>query len=121
MLTKRIATGGTRHKVAKIDLHPNYNNNTMSYDIAVITLKTPAVVSAYATLITPAQEKTLAKNGTSAYVVGWGSTIKAGGGYPKDLMQVALPLVAHAICNAADGGITARMICTRPKAGGKDS
>lgn len=123
--TQSLASGGTRHAIASITIHPSYNNNTVDYDIAVITLKTPAAnIPFFAELITQAQEQTFAKPGTMSFVTGWGSTIATGGGYPKPLRQVRVPLVSRSDCNDAnsyDGEITARMICAGLTLGGKDS
>jgi len=123
--TQSLASGGKRHALASIKVHPKYNDRTTDYDIAVITLQTPAKgIAFYSQLITSAQEASLAKTGTSTYVVGWGSTVATGGGYPKDLMQVSVPLVSRTDCNDAnsyDGEITQRMICAGLTAGGKDS
>jgi secreted trypsin-like serine protease len=123
--TQTLGTGGTRHKVASIKLHPSYRPSSLDYDIAVITLKTPATgIPFFATLITQAQESTLAKTGTNSYVTGWGSTIATGGGYPRALQQVLIPLASRSDCNDAnsyDGEVTARMICAGLTQGGKDS
>ena len=123
--TQSLASGGVRHKLASIKIHPNYNDTTTDYDIAVITLQAPATkIAFYSQLITSAQEARFAKVGTITYVAGWGSTIKTGGGYPTALMQVNVPLVSRTDCNDAnsyDGEITQRMICAGLTAGGKDS
>jgi secreted trypsin-like serine protease len=116
---------GTRHRIASIKIHPDYDDLTVNNDIAVITLQTPATgIAFYATLISPAEEPVLANAGTLAYVIGWGSTIATGGGYPTDLMQVRVPLVTSAECNDRDsyrGDITTRMICAGYPQGAKDS
>jgi trypsin len=123
--TQSLASGGKRHALASIKVHPKYNDKTTDYDIAVITLAKPATgIAFYSQLITSAQEASFAKAGTKAYVAGWGSTVKTGGGYPTDLMQVGVPLVSRTDCNDANsykGGITKRMICAGLTAGGKDS
>src|SRR4029078_1046263 len=77
--TQSLASGGVRHAIASIQIHPNYNNRRVDYEIAVITLKTPADdILFFATLITQADERTLAKTGTNSYVIGWGSTVSVG-------------------------------------------
>lgn len=122
--SQSLATGGTRRHVASITLHPRYNDNTLDFDIAVIKLKTAATGIAVSHLISQGQEAALAPVGRSTFVLGWGSTKAAGGGYPKDLYQVGVPIVSRTDCNDAnsyDGEITARMICAGFKNGGKDS
>jgi secreted trypsin-like serine protease len=113
--TQSLVKGGTRRKIAKIRIHPRYDENTTDYDIAVVTLMTPATeVPYFVTLIAPHQERALAKAGTTSVVIGWGSTLRNSGGYPEHLQQVAVPIVAQKDCNdhnSYDGEITDRMIC----------
>ncbi|MGH6789533.1 MAG: serine protease [Pseudolabrys sp.] len=122
--TQSLAIGGARRHVAAITIHPGYNDNTLDFDIAVIKLKTAATGIAVSRLVSNVQEKPLASAGTKTWVTGWGSTKASGGGYPKDLYQVGVPIVSTAVCNGKnsyDGEITARMICAGFKNGGKDS
>ena len=122
--TQSLAIGGTRRHVAAIRIHPGYNDNTLDFDIAIIKLKTAATGIVVSHLISQRQEAALAPAGTQTWVTGWGSTIASGGGYPKDLYQVGVPIVSRTDCNDANsynGEITARMICAGFKNGGKDS
>lgn len=123
--TQSLALGGTRRAVRTIQIHPKYDDITTDYDIALITLVTPATeVKVFAQMIGGTQEQSFARPGTAAYVVGWGSTVKTGGGYPRPLMQAELPVVSGKDCNdrnSYNGAITPRMICAGPTAGGKDS
>jgi secreted trypsin-like serine protease len=113
--TQSLVKGGTRRKIAKMKIHPRYDEKTTDYDVAVITLMTPATeVPYFVTLIAPYQERDLAKAGTTSIVIGWGSTLRNSGGYPERLQQVAVPIVAKKDCNdrnSYDGEITDRMIC----------
>ena len=125
--TQSLATaaGGTRHKIAQIKVHPSYDDETQDYDVAVITLTTPAAgIAFFAELLTPAQESTLAATGEKAFVIGWGSTIPSGGGYPIKLKQVMVPIFARTDCNdrnSYDGEVSARMICAGYPAIKRDS
>jgi secreted trypsin-like serine protease len=123
--TQSLVKGGTRRKIAKIRIHPRYDENTTDYDIAVVTLMTPAIeVPYFVTLIAPHQERDLAKAGTSSIVIGWGSTLRNSGGYPEQLQQVAVQIVAQNDCNdrnSYDGEITDRMICAGFNKAKKDS
>lgn len=56
--------------VAKIDVHPQYNNEYLPHDIALITLNSPIVNSKPLQLDTPNSGKSSAKN--TAYIYGWG-------------------------------------------------
>lgn len=120
--TQSLATGGTRRVVDQIARHPNYNDNTTDFDIAVIKLRT-AAPGKKARLITAAQEAELAATGDRAFVTGWGS-LNGGNSFPNELQEVNVPVVSRVNCNDAnsyDGAITARMICAGVSAGGKDS
>jgi secreted trypsin-like serine protease len=113
--TQSLADGGRRQRIARIKVHPNYNPANTDFDIAVITLARPAAgVRYFAELITPAQERNLARPGMMSIVIGWGSTIRRSGGYPEQLQQVLMPIVSRTECNSSgayDGDITARMVC----------
>jgi secreted trypsin-like serine protease len=113
--TQSLRKGGRLHKIARVQIHPSYNANKSDYDIAVVTLLNPASrIPYFAELIDLSQERTLAKPGTPAYVIGWGSTVRNSGGYPAALQEVAVPIVSRQDCNDANsyhGEITARMVC----------
>jgi secreted trypsin-like serine protease len=118
--TQSLTGDGVRRQVAKIIKHPNYNNKTSDYDIAVIKLKTPANGLKYATLLSKAEESGRADAGTQAFVTGWGDQ----GDYPTDLREVKVPIVSRRDCNDGNsyqGEITARMICAGFTTGGEDS
>ena len=120
--TQDLDHGGTRHVIEQIVRHPDYNDNTTDYDIAVIKLKTPATGIRTARMITQAQEASLAPVGEQSYVTGWGDL--GSGTYPSELQQVQVPIVGRGNCNDAtsyDGAITARMICAGLTLGGRDS
>ena len=111
---------GDRRAVEQIIRHPNYNDDTANFDIAVIKLRTPATGIKTARLISKAQETTLAAAGDWSYVTGWGDL--GNGSFPSALHQVRVPIVGHQQCDAAyDGAITSTMICAGLVRGGKDS
>ena len=120
--TQSLLAGGTRRVVDQIVRHPNYNNNTNDFDIAVIKLRT-AAPGKKARLLTAAQEAELAATGDRAYVTGWGS-LTGGNNFPSQLQEVNVPIVSRTNCNdgnSYDGLITPRMICAGVSAGGRDS
>lgn len=123
--TQSLSSGGVRHKIAAIRMHPNYNDNTTDFDIAVIKLQTPASgITKFAQLLSAANENTLAPVGELTFVTGWGSRNANGGSYPTSLYQVQVPIVSRTDCNDANsyaGAITQRMICAGYTQGGKDS
>jgi len=127
--TQSLDSGGIRHAVAKIAVHPNWNPDTSDFDIAVLKLKRKVKgirPAKFAQIITTTQEEAdLAAPRTNAMVIGWGD-INPGGGqtYPTELHEVQVPIVKRSKCNAPesyDGAVTPRMICAGFAAGGKDS
>ena len=127
--TQSLASGGIRHAVAKIVVHPQWNPGTSDFDVAVLKLKRKVKgirPTKFAQIITTADEEAeVAAPNTNAKVIGWGD-INPGGGqtYPTELYEVQVPIVKRSKCNAPtsyDGAITPRMICAGFAEGGKDS
>jgi secreted trypsin-like serine protease len=113
--------GGVRREIQQIVRHPQYNDNTADYDIAVIKLKTPATGIQTARLLTVAQEPTLAATGNLSFVTGWGDT-ESVPTFPAQLQQVQVPIVSREACkNSYGNDIKPRMICAGLPEGGKDS
>jgi len=118
--TQALNSGGTRRAIDQIVRHPNYNDNNSNFDVAIIKLKTPATGIKTASLLTKAQEATLAAAGDWSFVTGWGDV--GNGSFPNALRQVQVPIVGHEQCDDAyNGAITTTMICAGLRAGGKDS
>ena len=116
--TQDLDGTGVRRNVTKIFIHPQFNNVTFDFDVAVWKLATNASGIPLATLTT-----TDAPTGTSVKTSGWGA-LTQGGSFPINLRQVNVPIVSKANCNDANsysGDITTRMICAGLNAGGKDS
>lgn len=121
--TNSLTSGGQRVNVVQVIPHPAYNENTFDNDIALLQLATPVAQTPTA-LVTAANEATVAAAGTVATVAGWGNTSSAGNAYPSDLMEVDVPIIATATCNAPtsyDGSLTSNMLCAGYMAGGQDS
>ena len=122
--TQSLGSGGTRHTVKRIKIHPGFNDRTFDFDVALIQLKTKVtglVPAQMASMITREQEPRMAPDGTNSIVVGWGDT---GTFFPKALREVSVPIVPYQRCNSDksyDGAITHRMLCAGLRRGGKDS
>jgi secreted trypsin-like serine protease len=114
---------GQRHQVTEIILHPDYNENTMDSDIALMRLATPSTQT-IVPLVRPATAH-LANPGVDATVTGWGNMDPDGGAdFPDALHQVTLPIVSNEVCNdpnSYNGGITDNMLCAGFDTGGFDS
>jgi secreted trypsin-like serine protease len=100
--------------------HPDYNDYSSDYDVALLHLSSPATLnSAVATI--PLSDVADVE-GELSTVTGWGTT--SYGGYIADvLMEVQVPIVSNATCEAAygSGSITESMLCAGYAEGGKDS
>ncbi len=122
--TQSLADGGTRHEVSRIRIHPQFDELTSDFDVALVQLKTKITdvkPRQMAYVITPAQELLMAQPGTTSFVTGWGDT---GTRFPKILREVSVPIVSRDRCNSArsyDGAVTLRMLCAGLREGGKDA
>lgn len=118
--TRSLSSGGTRHAVSSISIHPSYNNTTLDYDVAVLTLSTSASGLPLATVI----GTTDVADGTNLLVTGWGNTSTSGTSYPTELRKAITPRISTTVCNGSKvyrGAITDRMFCAGYLAGGIDS
>jgi len=90
------ATNGSRRRVDQIEIHPQYDPNTLMFDAAVITLVAPVHDIRPMKLVTPGTDA-LQRPGSQWIATGWGNTIAqpAGGTgdsrYPHRLREVVLP------------------------------
>ncbi|KAE8165727.1 trypsin-like cysteine/serine peptidase domain-containing protein [Aspergillus tamarii] len=104
-------SGGQSITVSKISRHGQYNNLTMAYDVAVLTL---------ASAITPGPNFSLAKlakntpeAGASCSVSGWGRT-SPDGALSEDLQVANVNIIDHAVCvekYSPPHVVDRRMIC----------
>lgn len=112
---------GERREVAAVDIHPQWNPDTYSFDAAVITLSAPITNIRPVLLVTPGTDA-LERPGTRATITGWGNTIAqpagpGGGGvnYPDRMEEAKVPIVSRPECSTAyataDLSITNTMLC----------
>ncbi|MFZ5910111.1 MAG: trypsin-like serine protease [Chloroflexota bacterium] len=121
------AAGYQHRNVANIVVHPKWDPNTMDYDIALLKLASPVTLGGSGetkTAAVPLVPSGIgALTGTTSWVTGWGNT-ESSVGYPDELYEVSVPVIANSVCNDAshyNGDITDRMLCAGYDAGGKDS
>ncbi len=94
--TQDLRSGGQRVAVSAIAVHPNWNPNTLSSDVAVLTLATPVTnIQPVVLVASPAVEAAVAPVGTSATIAGWGDT---GSGPSPQLRQGSLPVADPSTC-----------------------
>jgi trypsin len=93
---------GQKRRAAAIDIHPRWNPDTFSLDVAVIHLASPINGIAPVQLVTPGVDA-LERPGTPATVTGWGNTIQqpagpGGGGtnFPDRMREAKVPVISRA-------------------------
>jgi len=109
--------------VIQIIRHPNFNSATLDSDVALLKLQ---VATSRPTIgLIPQGDTVLTAAGSTATVIGWGNMNSSGSpNYADALMQVSLPVISNATCNAPNsygGQITNNMMCAGLAQGGKDS
>ncbi|XP_006903290.1 PREDICTED: serine protease 30-like [Elephantulus edwardii] len=81
--------------ISKIIIHPEYRQNWLSGDIALLQLDTP-VQPSQATPVCLPEPQTALPNGTSCWVTGWGSTQERV--LADTLQEVTVPLLDSETC-----------------------
>ncbi|XP_076643765.1 trypsin-1-like isoform X2 [Halictus rubicundus] len=112
---------GTVHTVKNIIRHPQYNSQTIDFDIALIEVNEPFVFSSTVKPVQLANAEP--STGKVVDITGWGA-LREGGATSPVLQKVSIPIVARKQCQELYGranSITARMICAGYTQGGKDS
>lgn len=101
-------------------VHPDYDSSQLSFDVAILELKTPLVFSEKVNKIDLPSEEELAEN-TTVVVTGYGVTdVKKS---RRRLQVVEVPIVSREKCRNAYGAVvTDDMICAgKLGVGGQDS
>lgn len=114
---------GVHLGIKRIIQHPDYNDDTLNNDFALLELTDnapQAPIAIYSGFPFKGISKTL--TGEIATVIGWGSTSSYGAIYPEKLQQVELPVVSNTTCNSSyPGEISDNMLCAGYSYGEKDS
>merc|ERR1711973_86896 len=117
---------GTRHNVARVIPHPDYNDDTVNNDFMLVELAEPINLTGTskaraACLPTVSDIASYTAPGTNFVVSGWGH-LTQGGSSPNVLHSAIVPHISDSVCNQAYGGlITSQMMCAGHLAGGIDS
>jgi|GEM_PF-1930792 len=113
---------GERIKINQHIVHPNFDERSLNFDLALIELSEPSQQPTMA-LISPEMDSLMA-SGTVATAIGWGLTDPSNLSGEDTLRQVDLPLVTNEICNtptAYNGRVTENMFCAGYQEGGRDA
>ena len=113
------ATTANRFQAAQIIMHPNYNDNTIVNDIALIKLNKPTQAQSVA-FATDANA-TLYETGQAVSVAGWGNQSTNAEKYPNQLHAVDLQIADFKQCSTTYNGLESSMICATSPKGDKDS
>lgn len=110
-------------EIKKIHLHPNYDPDDASYDIALLQLKTPIKYTNHIQPVClPASDENVINNDQySATVTGWGTLQEGASGIPTKLHQVTVPFVDQEKCNTDYQGQLQDKVMFCAGVGGKDS
>ncbi|UPZ28203.1 serine protease [Streptomyces sp. LRE541] len=118
--TYRNGTNGTVAQVSKIWINPSYTDAEEGDDVAVLTLSTsmPYTPISYVS----ASETNLYTAGTTARILGWGTT-SSGGSSSNQLRTATVPTVSNSTCSSAYGSsyISSDMVCAGYTSGGVDT
>jgi len=113
------STAGITVGVTGIWVHPSYVSTADGPDIAVLTLDR-SINSTYLPLATPA-DTALYAAGTSATILGWGTT-SSGGSPSRYLLTAMVPVTSDATCKTAYSNYNSTsMVCAGFPAGGVDT
>lgn len=114
------SSGGKLTGLADIHIHPDYNQDTLQNDIAILNLVEPVDDVTPATLPTSSAAPA---PGSQVSIAGWGS-INPGSKIPSFLKRASLPVVDIETCRAQYKGVAtifADQFCIGVVSGGKGS
>jgi secreted trypsin-like serine protease len=113
-------TDGTVARVSRIWVHPDYTDVTDGDDVAVLTLASsmPYAPAKYVS----ASDTSVYAAGTSARVLGWGTT-RENGGSSNQLRTATVPVVSDTDCGGSYGSdyVASDMVCAGLPSGGVDT
>ena len=102
--TNLDSTEGQRVAVRSIHVHPDWDPNVISPDVALLELAKPVNGIAPIQLAGPSDD-VFETSGTPLTVIGWGNTSTTGqASFPNELREVVVPVVDDATCDKAYSG-----------------
>nr|XP_057941514.1 suppressor of tumorigenicity 14 protein homolog [Doryrhamphus excisus]XP_057941515.1 suppressor of tumorigenicity 14 protein homolog [Doryrhamphus excisus]XP_057941516.1 suppressor of tumorigenicity 14 protein homolog [Doryrhamphus excisus] len=113
--------GVQRRAVKRIISHPDYNQMTFDYDIALLELSEPLELSNTIQPICLPASSHVFPAGMSCWVTGWGA-LREGGQGAQLLQKASVKIINDSVCNVVtEGQVTSRMLCSGFLAGGVDA
>lgn len=105
----------------RIISHPDYNQMTFDYDIALLELSDPLEFTNTIQPICLPSSSHVFPAGMSCWVTGWG-TLREGGQKAQVLQKASVKIINDTVCNVVtEGQLTSRMLCSGFLAGGVDA
>lgn len=115
------STGGSEHKISRVDIHPKYDSSLLDYDAALLTLQKNMKFNIFKRAISLPFVNEAIPIGTYVITSGWGLT--GNDSMPSSVLRmVELRVFDQVECHKIHqekGGITTRMVCAAAKT--KDS
>ncbi|XP_025953084.2 suppressor of tumorigenicity 14 protein isoform X2 [Dromaius novaehollandiae] len=107
--------------IKRIISHPNFNDYTFDYDIAVMELQEPVTFSSVVQPVCLPDSTHNFPVGKDLWVTGWGATSEGGSG-ATILQKAEIRLINQTVCNELlSGQVTSRMMCVGILTGGVDA
>ncbi|XP_040899744.1 suppressor of tumorigenicity 14 protein homolog [Toxotes jaculatrix] len=113
--------GVQRRSLKSIISHPDYNQMTFDYDIALLELSEPLEFTNTIQPICLPSSSHVFPAGMSCWVTGWGA-LREGGQTAQLLQKASVKIINDSVCNmVTEGQVTSRMLCSGFLAGGVDA
>ncbi|KAM8869239.1 suppressor of tumorigenicity 14 protein homolog [Spinachia spinachia] len=110
-----------RRSVQRIITHPDYNQMTFDYDIALLELSKPLEFTNTIQPICLPSSSHVFPAGMSCWVTGWGA-LREGGSKTQLLQKAMVKIINDTVCNTVtEGQLTSRMLCSGYLSGGVDA
>ncbi|XP_072572554.1 suppressor of tumorigenicity 14 protein homolog isoform X3 [Paramormyrops kingsleyae] len=107
--------------IKRIITHPEYNDMTNDYDIALLELNEPLLFTNTIYPICLPDSTHVFPAGLSCWVTGWGM-LREGGNTAPILQKAEVKVINDTICDTVtEGQVTSRMLCSGFLAGGVDA
>uniref|UniRef100_A0A665W478 Suppressor of tumorigenicity 14 protein homolog n=1 Tax=Echeneis naucrates TaxID=173247 RepID=A0A665W478_ECHNA len=110
-----------RRSLKRIISHPDYNQMTFDYDIALLELSEPLEFTNTIQPICLPSSSHVFHAGMSCWVTGWGA-LREGGQKAQLLQKASVKIINDTVCNiVTEGQLTSRMLCSGFLVGGIDA
>ncbi|XP_017345311.3 tryptase isoform X3 [Ictalurus punctatus] len=112
----------SQRSTSNIIIHQEYNDDTLTNDIALVQLSSSVNLTDYVMPVCLAASRSSFPGGTNVWVTGWGKTSSTNLLLPQTLQEVQVPIVSNSKCKNAftSGLVTDNMMCAGLAQEGKD-